>query len=67
MGMKSKMATKNGNKSAKRERGGMYHGGPHRAGMMEGGKKKKKKMGPKGYARGGVVSYSEDMPRLKPN
>ena len=56
--MKSKMGTKNGNKSAKRERGGMRSGG-----KME----QKKKMGPKGYARGGVVSYSEDMPRLTPN
>ena len=52
------MGTKNGNKSAKRERGGMRSGG-----KME----QKKKMGPKGYARGGVVSYSEDMPRLTPN
>ena len=55
MGMKSKMATKNGNKSAKRERGGMQGGG------MMGSEKTK------GYARGGVVSYSEDMPRLSPN
>ena len=53
---------KNGNASARREkkmRGGdakmmrkpMPHGGKHT----------------KGYARGGVVSYSEDMPRLTPN
>ncbi len=61
MGMKSKMATK--------KRGGIYHGGSsHRAKMTEGGKKKKK-MGPKGYARGGVVnpSYSEVMPKATPN
>ena len=65
------MGTKNGNKSAKRERGGMRSGG-----KME----QKKKMGPKGYARGGVVmskgsarggvvnpKYSEEMPKAGPN
>ena len=51
----TKMGAKNGNKPAKRERGGMEGGG------MMGSKKTK------GYARGGVVSYSEDMPRLTPN
>ncbi len=59
----TKMSSKkNGNASARREKkmgGGdaktmrkpMPHGGKHT----------------KGYARGGVISYSEDMPRLTPN
>ena len=51
-----------------------------RGGMSNGGKAKKKKMGPKGYARGGVTmtkgsarggvvnpSYSEVMPKAGPN
>ena len=37
--------------------------------IANGGKMKKKKMGPKGYARGGVVNpkYSEEMPKAGPN
>tara|TARA_R100001015_G_C4622654_1_gene180181 strand:+ start:71 stop:271 length:201 start_codon:yes stop_codon:yes gene_type:complete len=66
--MKSKMGMKS--KMATKKRGKVANGG----------KMKKKKMGPKGYARGGVTmskgsarggvvnpSYSEEMPKAGPN
>ena len=58
----TKMSSKkNGNASARREKKMGGGGIMMRKPMPHGGKHTK------GYARGGVISYSEDMPRLTPN